>query len=156
MNHISLALGIAAVVLTGGASAQTYVGSFEVDDGPNWSTNPPVYSGLDAAALLFGGSPSDYRISTDSSMDPNTITDTAWFTRIGVGGGTEYAANFSQDLGGAGYGAPGWQVDDDISAYCDDNAIGSEYTNYVWRIPTPGAAALFGIAGLAAARRRRA
>ena len=147
-------LGLTVCALAASAPAQVFVGSFEVDDGPNWGTNPPVYSGLDAAALIFGGSPSDYRVSTNPSMDPLSITDTAWFTTIGVGGGQEYASSFSQDLGGAGYGAPGWQTGDDVSAYCDDNAIGADYTNYVWRVPAPGSAALLGVAGLMARRRR--
>jgi hypothetical protein len=154
MNRKAIGLGFVCLLATG-ANAQTFIGSFEVDDGPNWSTNPPVYSGLDAAALLFGGSPSDYRVSTNPSMDPNTITDTAWYTTIGVGGGQEYAAAFSQDIGGDGYGGPNWQVGDDVSAYCDDNAIGSDFTNYVWRIPAPGTAALLGVAGLMSTRRRR-
>ena len=31
----------------------TYVGSYEVDDGPNWTLVPTAYSGVDAAALLL-------------------------------------------------------------------------------------------------------
>jgi hypothetical protein len=39
------------------ASAQyTYVGNFAVADGPLWTTNPPTYTGQEAAALLFADS----------------------------------------------------------------------------------------------------
>jgi len=36
--------------------------------------NPPVYSGQEAAALLFGGAPSDYVISTL----PQSVDATTW------------------------------------------------------------------------------
>lgn len=63
----------------------TYIGSFYVGDGPGWSTNPPVYSGVEAAALIFGGDPSDYAISTDpNTTDPSTITHTAWASSWGL------------------------------------------------------------------------
>ena len=155
MNRKAFGFGLAAFLVASGASAQTYVGSYEVDDGPNWGGNPPVYSGLEGAAAVFGGSPSDYRISTNPSLDPNTITDTAWYTTIGIGGGQEYASSYSLDLGNPGYGGGGWNAGDDVSAYCDDNAIGAQYTNHVWLVPTPSTAALLGVAGLAATRRRR-
>lgn len=149
------AMGLVICLLAGSAAAQTYVGSFQVDQGPYWFDNPACYSGLDAAALIFGGSPSDYRVSTNPSQDPNTITDTAWYTVIGISGGTEYASNYFLDMNGDGYGGPGWQTGGDVSAYCWDNAQGADYTNYVWKVPAPSSAALLGVAGLAAARRRR-
>jgi len=79
---------ILAALWASQAAAQQYqfIGSFAVEDGPNWTTNPPVYSGQEAAALLFGGSPGDYRISTNSNTtDPTTITDTAWYSTWGTG-----------------------------------------------------------------------
>lgn len=155
MNRKTVGIGVAIALLAGTAGAQTFVGSFQTDDGPNWTTNPPVLSGIEAAALIFGGSPSDYRVSTNPSLDPNTITDTAWYTIIGIAGGHEFASNFSQDLGGPGYGAPGWVPNDDISTYVDDNAIGPDFTNYVWLVPAPSGVALLGMGGLLAARRRR-
>ena len=45
----------------------TLIGSYRVSDGPSWGTNPPVYSGREAAVLLFGGTygnnPANYSIS---------------------------------------------------------------------------------------------
>lgn len=47
--------------------AVVFVGSWYVGDGPVWSSNPAVLSARDAAALFWGGSPTDYAISTVSS-----------------------------------------------------------------------------------------
>src|ERR1700733_3455175 len=58
-------------ILTINGTAQAgyvYVGSWAVDNGPVWYQNvEPVYSGQSAAALLFGGSATDYVISTVDS-----------------------------------------------------------------------------------------
>src|SRR5690606_23598231 len=100
---------------------------------PYWETNPPVYSAVEAAALLFGGSPLDYAISTNpNSNDSSTITNTAWYSKWGVAGCHEYAENFSLDLGAPGYNDPTGN-DTAISAYVDDNCINGNI-NYVWQI----------------------
>ena len=143
-----------------------YVGSYQVDDGPSWTTNPTVYSATEAAALLFGGVASDYDISTISSNIAN-INHLGWYTIWGIGGGTAFNEDFKLDLGLPGYNAPGG-ANTAISAYTDDNAIGAQYTNYVFRVsslasdsnnvPEPSSLALFGVAlaGLAAARKKKA
>lgn len=117
--------------------AATYVGSFNTNDGPNWGTNPPVLSAVQAAALIFGGSPSDYVISTNpNTTDPLTITNTAWATTWGVGGCQEVAEDYFLDLGAPGYNDPGG-TSTAISAYVDDNCT-SGNTNYVWLVdPAP-------------------
>ena len=155
---VGVGLGAAALMaIAAVATAETFVGTYQTDDGPNWTTVPDVYSAQEGAALIFGGVASDYRISTNSSMDENTITDTGWYSTIGVAGGQEYAHDYSLDLGAAGYGAAGWANGDDVSAYVEDNAIGSDFTMYVWRVdvPAPGALALLGLGGVAAFGRRR-
>ena len=98
-------------------SAIAYVGSWNVADGPIWSVNPPTYTGQDAAALLFGGSAGDYRIST-AGTSTTAITDTAWYNRYGGNPAnfTELASNARIDTGGAGYNAQG-----DSSAYVGDH-----------------------------------
>jgi hypothetical protein len=102
--------------------------------------------------LIFGGTASDYLISIDSSLDPSTITDTAWYSTWGGACdgfpcGTVYAQDYVHNTGGL-YENPG-----DVSAYVDDWAVGAQYTNYVWTagvtVPEPGAWTLIG-AGLAA------
>jgi hypothetical protein len=114
-----------------GALGATYVGSFMPEDGPMWTSNPDVLSGVEAAALLFGGSPSDYAISTNSNTtDPSTITHTAWATTWGIGGCQEVAEDYSLDLGAPGYDDPGG-ANTATSAYVDDNCINGSI-NYVW------------------------
>lgn len=133
------------------ADSYTYVGSWEVSQGPDWQGHPTAYSGQQAAALLFGGSASDYVIS----IAPDSISFTNWVSIIYVGTGT-VADDFVQSTDGL-YLNPG-----DTSAYVLDNAIGSYYTNYAWRLdssptPEPGSLLLLGtgLVGLAGVLRRR-
>ncbi len=110
--------------------AATYVGSFNTNDGPVWTSNPATLSAVQAAAFIFGGSPSDYAISTNpNTTDPSTITETAWATTWGVGGCQEVAEDYFLDLGAPGYNDPGG-ANTATSAYVSDNCFGG--TNYVW------------------------
>ncbi|HEY2155077.1 MAG TPA: PEP-CTERM sorting domain-containing protein, partial [Isosphaeraceae bacterium] len=141
---------------------QIYLGSWEVDQGPNWNSNPVTYSGVEAAELLFSSSLiangdtdfSHYSVSTLGS-DPATINHMAWTSTVFVSGGAMHADTYKvgahyQDAGGT-------------SAYVQDNAIGSAYTNYAFYTPVPepsslalaGVAAL-GLAGYSWVRRSRA
>lgn len=165
-NKLRLAFAsvlLSALLPVSAFATPTFVGTFQTDDGPWWSSNPAVYSAVEAAALLFGGVASDYRISTNNSMDASTITDTGWYSIIGVGGGHQYADDFKRDFGPAGYGGSGWNSYHDISAYVGDNARGAQYTMYVWRntvaatVAEPGTLALLGMGllGLGVARRQK-
>lgn len=120
-----------------------YVGSWQVDQGPYWPTVPPAYTGQEAAALLFGGSPGNYLISTVSN-DPTMINFSNWVSTWGgaCGGtfpcGTIVPENFVMTTNGF-YQFPG-----DTSAYVLDWAQGPQYTNYAFLVPEPGSMLLLG------------
>jgi len=154
---VAASLAVAAPALAG----PIFVGSWTVDQGPWWNSSSVAYSGQDAAALLFGGSASDYAISTvdDQVADIDHLT---WVSTWGgaCGGafpcGTMVAENFAQSTGGL-YLTPG-----DTSAYVTDWAQGPQYRNYAFRIsaaPEPASWAMmlggFGLVG-GAMRRRKA
>ncbi len=99
--------------------ALRYVGSWAVSDGPSRSPVPPVYSGVEAAALIFGGNAADYRISTNGNSTA-TINDSAWMVGWGdpnTYGNTPAADDLHLDAGAAGYQGTG-----DYSAYVLDHS----------------------------------
>jgi hypothetical protein len=158
---------LAALVLVMGGALQAsagviFVGSWEVDDGPFWETNPATYTGQEAAAFLFGGSPTDYVISTIDATVAN-IDNMAWHSIWGVPDGTKFAQDFKIDWGAPGYNDPTGINNSASSAFVQDNAIGADFTNYAFRVdrvnavPEPSAFAIFAISSLGAClvRRRR-
>lgn len=118
-----------ALGLAGTAQAATLVGSFSVGSGPFWGTNPTVYSAREAAALIFGGNPTDYSISTD----PNTINYLAFYDGWAD---EQYLSNpqpqdFKVDVGNPGYDDPGG-FGTAYSAYVGDHSTPGEFVNYVF------------------------
>lgn len=95
-----------------------FIGSWRVSDGPIWTGVPRVYSGQEAAAFLFGGAATDYRISTISNQIAQ-INDRAWMD--GYGNTSTYfnltpaPHDLHIDTGAPGY-TPG-----DFSAYVRDH-----------------------------------
>ncbi len=156
------AVALAAFAVPAAANAAVvFVGSWTVDQGPRWPTRPAALTGQEAAALLFGGSASDYVISTIDNTVAN-IDHLTWVSTWGgaCGGsfpcGTKVAENFKISPTGL-YETPG-----DQSAYVGDWAIGPQFTNYAFKagnVPEPAAWAMmlagFGLVGSAMRRREK-
>jgi hypothetical protein len=176
MKMLAGAAAAAAVALGSAAPASAalvYVGSWEVDQGPAWYSAPPngplAYTGQQAAALLFGGSASEYVISTNGSSVAD-INDEAWYSVIGYdgnqgNGGSLFPDNYSSTYLGLYYGpTDGYPYGDPsapASAYVSDNAQGPTFTNYAFiNVPEPATWALLilgvGMVGFAARRRTEA
>ncbi len=155
-----------ALVFASVSQAAVFVGSYAVFDGPSWPTNPPVYSGREAAALIFGGLFTDYAISIDPSMDPNTITNTAWYDGWGEHQGMIFHEDYKLDVGNPGYNDP-QGLNTARSAYVQDGLFDTQaFRNYVWRVdrepgrvPEPASIAVWSILAAGAAcvayRRRK-
>ena len=164
LKNVLAAAAAFLALSAGAANAVTYAfaGSWLIGDGPPaFPTAPVVLSGVETAALLFGGTAADYVIS---SIDAN-VANIDFKARVdGFGSiglfNTVVAQDFKADVGPAGYGQIG-----DFSAYVHDHApAGLEIgRNYAFRvsgvIPEPATWGMmivgFGVTGLLLRRRRR-
>lgn len=172
LSKVGMASAFAVAMLSSvsaSAVTYTYVGSWSVynDAAPYWAGSPPdgplAYTGQEAAALLFGGSASDYVISTIDSSVAN-INFMANYDVIGYGAAV-FAQDYSSKYLGLYYGpTSGYDLgnrNNAASAFVRDNFVQS--VNYAFKIsdavPEPGSWALmvvgFGIVG-ASMRRRSA
>lgn len=137
------------------AKALTFVGSWEVGDpgAPSWSdgqfspNGPLAYTGQEAAALLFGGTASDYRISTISSLIAD-INDSAWYS-VWAGGGQIFADDYVSKYLGQYYG-PQSDGTGTASAYVQDSCFqgincGKNYAFRVDAQSVPGPLSILGI-----------
>jgi len=161
MKKLSIFALAAGLVAAPAMAGPVFVGSWTVDQGPYWGDVPPAYTGQEAAALLFGGSASDYAISTVDALvadiDHKAWVSTwggDWVNCSGFPCGTQVAENWKIATGGL-YASPG-----DQSAYVWDWARGEQFRNYAFRIsaPEPASWAMmlggFGLVGFAMRSRR--
>jgi len=161
MNTIIRRLFIGAALLLSAGMAQatvlTYVGSWNVGDGPDWTTNPLAYSGTGAAELLFGAGA--YQISTIDDQVAN-IDNMAHYAIIGIGFDI-FAEDYFRGVEGVTHYQDVYVFDpfiDTVSTYVDDFGTGG--TNYAFRVsqvPEPASLALLGLglAGIGFSRKKK-
>jgi|SRR5579871_6269475 len=141
----------AAAMLTAAmpaSAAIVFAGQWQVDSGPSWLGSPPngplAYTGQEAAAHLFGGSPSQYEISTVDN-NPADINHMAWYSVIGYGGNQgnggslladDYVSKYLGQFYGPTSGYPFGDPNAPASAFVRDNAEGATFTNFAFRVGT--------------------
>lgn len=167
---LTIGLAAAGIAVAGSASAApVFVGSWILGNGPTWTTNPPVYTGQTAAALLFGGKASEYAISTVNS-NPADINYSAWVDTWGETPSI-VAQNYDYSACGGTYNCG--YTGSATSAYVHDHSCYNRYSfpsqsctgagvtdvNYAFRVAVPEPASvtlvLSGLAGAGLLRRRR-
>jgi len=105
-------------------------GSFNVHDGDAWGNNPPVYTCLEACALLFGGTIADYECSTSDQVVDNLAYLSGW------GDATYCTTGADEDFKREDAANPGYDCGVPMcsySAYVADNCAGAPDT-YCWHV----------------------
>ncbi len=164
-----LALAVMLPFASSANAALIFVGYWDVADpnAPIWSDTPPdgplAYTGQEAAALLFGGSASEYSISTVDDIVSN-INNMAWYDVIGYGGEV-FAEDYSNKYLDRYYGPTSdFNIGDSgssASAFVRDNLTQGVERNYAFKddgitVPEPSVLSLclLALSGFAMIRRR--
>jgi hypothetical protein len=133
-----------------------YIGSFQVNDGPAWSSTVEMFNGLDAAEEVFGNLAENmlYALST---LDSGLVNHLANYDGYGQSNHV-FAEDIIVDINGNGlYNSEG-AGQGDWSAYITDHS--NTNVNYVFQrtvnaqIPEPTTLAIFGLGLLGLASRR--
>lgn len=164
-----VALAVALPFASSANAALMFVGYWDVADSnaPLWDDSfpegPLAYTGQEAAAFVFGGSASDYSISTVDDTVAN-IDNMSWYNILGVGGAI-FEEDYSSKYLGQYYGptfvfTPGDRRNS-ASAFVRDGLTQGVERNYAFKddgrsVPEPSVVSmmLLGLGGLWMARRR--
>jgi hypothetical protein len=168
LSKLALAVLVTFCSMTAAVASPTYtyVGNWQVSSGPYWGATDGnghyttgIYSGVEAAAAIFGGTASDYVTSTVGANAAD-IDFQAWYDGYGQLT-TKFSDTWHADPTGTGLYAnvdwnnfvPTW------SAWVSDH--GATNVNYAFRVdeaaavPEPAMISLFGLGlvGLSLSRR---
>ena len=102
------------------------IGSYDVNSGPAWGSNPPTYTCKEACAKLYGGSSSDYACSTvgGSINGLAFLSGYADETFCTVPQDDDFKVNTSYNCG---------QFGCSYSAFVQDNCYNGTSINYCWK-----------------------
>jgi len=133
IKHILSAAVLSACAIA--SATPLFVGSWHLNAGPSYMTEPARYTAQEAAAYLFGGDARDYVISTLGDV-VGDIDHQAWYDLHGLGI-VHLSQDFVADKGAAGiYDATG-----DASALVRDHLYEGSgaypYVNYAFRVGGP-------------------
>jgi len=144
--------------LDGDGISWEYVGSFQVNDGPSWSSTVEMFNGLDAAEEVFGAL-ADNMAYALSTLDTGFVNHMANYDGWGQTNHV-FAEDIVVDINGDGLYNWEGQGQGDWSAYIMDH--NNTNVNYVFKrtvadIPEPSTMAILalGVMGLASRRNKK-
>jgi hypothetical protein len=113
---------------SGAPLSGSLVGSYSVGAGPNWQTNPPTYSCVEACAVIFGGNSSQYHCSTTSSSIDGTANVSRWGLSDCAVVDEAFKINTTYNCGSANCSASAY-VQDNCGAFDDPPVLNYCFAN---------------------------